>query len=918
MCPSMNEWYDRISRLWETLREWSEAAAERVWPRVKRWLVVLRRWARTVFGKETPTPTRLREAGRGLAAAFVAAVVLLVIYSFLLIPFTPGIATLRKSKVERPSVVLAADGQVLTRYQRVNREWVPLEDISEHAVQALIATEDHRFYDHPGVDPIRIAGAFTQTLTGDRQGGSTITQQLARNMFPDRIGRVISINRKLKEMITAFKIEIAFTKDEILEAYLNTVPFYFGAYGIEMAARTYFGKSADELDILEAATLVGMLKGTYYYNPVRNPERALERRNVALTQMVKREFLDQAEYEALEEGPIRLQFERQEDEESRAPHFTEHLRLWLIDWADRNDYNIYRDSLVIRTTLDLDLQEMAEAAVRRQGDALQAVADVEWASDDIRLVSRNAAAYQSFRRSVRPFDHFWASRPSVVRSFVRGTVAYRSGVAAGIDEETMLDSLLARPAFMDSLRREKTRVQAGFVALDPQTGHVRAWVGSRDFDDDQYDHVARARRQPGSTFKPFVYARALEEGYRPDDTIVDQDVEIPLEGGEIWRPANAGETVSGNPITLTEGLVHSMNTITAQLVDDVGAGDVARLARRMGVNRSDLRAVPSLALGTSEVSLLEMTSAYGTFAADGVYHEPLMVVRIEDRQGRVLEEYAPTSRRALSQNVARTTLDILRGVVNRGTAARVRTTFGIDADVAGKTGTTQYGADGWFILMHPQLVAGSWIGFNDPRVIFRSDYWGQGGNNALLVVGDFFSQAVRTGALERGVAFPPAPEIEDEVSLPARVFGWIRDRVVAAWEALFGGGDEDDPIQQGDTYMADRQTGAVQIDIDEDTDEFVDSLNRMERRRNRLDSLIQELPGGGPPSEEGEVGTPDPEAEGEPQQEGETQEEGATQDEGSTEQEGDPQQDDGPQPDGGQPSDDEPPQDEEQQQDEAS
>ncbi len=798
-----------------------------------------------MFGRKTPIKVRLLAAVRGLVVAGLGVAAALVVYSILLIPFTPGIGTLQKSRIEQPSVVLSADGEILTRYRRVNREWVPLDKISEHAVHALVATEDHRFYHHPGVDPIRIGGATLKTLQGYRQGGSTITQQLARNMFPDRIGRAISLNRKLKEMITAFKIEITYTKEEILEAYLNTVPFYFGAYGIEMAARTYFGKSAAELDVLEAATLVGMLKGTYYYNPVRHPERAVNRRNVALSQMVKRGYLEEASFEEMREGPIRLRFERQEDEESKAPHFTEHLRLWMIDWADRRGYNIYRDSLVVRTTLDLELQQGAEQAVRRQGDVLQAVADVEWGRADASLVSRNASAYLGFRRSVHPFEHFWSSRSAVVRAFVRGTRAYRMSVEAGVEEAAMLDSLMAQPAFMDSLRREKTRLQAGLVAIDPANGYVRAWVGSRGFGDDQYDHVARARRQPGSTFKPFVYARALEEGYRPDDKLVDQDVEIPLEGGEIWRPTNAGDAVTGREFSLRDGLTYSMNTITAQLVNDVGAGDVARLARRAGINRSELRAVPSLALGTSEVSLLEMVSAYGTFAADGVYHEPLMVTRIEDRRGRVLETFEPSGRRALSRDVSRSVLDMLRGVVDSGTGTRIRTTFGIGEDVAGKTGTTQYGADGWFILMHPKLVAGSWVGFNDPRVTFRSSYWGQGGNNALLITGDFMRGALRSSALEQpDAAFPPPPEYDEEPSFLAQAFEWIRERLAAAWNALFGADEQNGSRGQGDTYIADRRSGAVQIDMEDDSEAVADSLTRMGRRSNRLDSLIQRLPQG--------------------------------------------------------------------------
>lgn len=799
---------------------------------------------RVVINSDEPVGRRLKfafGAAGGLTALIIAAVFL---YAVLLIPFTPGISTLRKSKVERPSVVLSADGEEITRFRRVNREWVGLENVSEHVVNALIATEDHRFYQHPGVDPIRMLGAFAATLSGRRQGGSTITQQLARNMFPEEIGRSVSMTRKLKEMITAFKLEITFSKEEILEAYLNTVPFYFGAYGIEMAARTYFSTSASELGVVESATLVGMLKGTYLYNPVRNPERALRRRNVALRQMVKRGFLQESDYEARSDAPIRLDFQRQEREPSKAPHFTEHLRIWLADWADARGYNIYRDSLVIHTTLSAELQQMASRAVQRQGNALQAVADVEWSGSADRLVARHPSTYVRYRHGTRAFAHFWSSRPDLVASFVRRTTAYRKAVASGRPEEVVLDSLMAEPFFMDSLRTTKTRLETGLVALDPKTSHVKAWVGSRDFKTDQYDHVARARRQPGSTFKPFVYARALLEGYSPEDLIEDREVEIPMEGDYVWRPRNAGETVSGREMSLRDGLVFSKNTITAQLVDDVGARDVARLARRMGVNRSELRAVPSIALGTSEVSLLEMVAAYGTFANLGVYTEPVLVTHIFDRHGELVEHFVPWSRRALAEQTARSVIDMMRGVIDQGTGQRVRTTFGIQADVAGKTGTTQFGADGWFILMHPNLVAGSWVGFNDPRVTFRSDYWGQGGNNALFVVGDFVRQALRSGTLEDpDENFPPPPDLDERPSFLTRAVGWVRDLFVSAWKALFGNGDEENP-RQGDTYIADR-SDAIQIDSEPDDEAMADSLTRMERRSNRLDSLIQRLSGDG-------------------------------------------------------------------------
>ncbi len=832
-----------MTETWHKGRRRLNESSGTVGGEILRWLVrQFRRWLAyvgVVCSRGQPGGRRIRHAVVSLGALLAGITALIAIYAVLLIPFTPSIGTLLKSKIEQPSVVLSSDGVEITRFRRVNREWVPLDEISPHVVDALIATEDHRFYKHPGFDPIRIGGAFFETVTGNRQGGSTITQQLARNMFPDEIGRAITLTRKLKELITAIKIEITYTKDEILEAYLNTVPFYFGAYGIEMAARTYFGTSADDLDVLQSATLVGMLKGTFYYNPVRNPERALQRRNVALRQMVKRGYLEESEVESMEEQPIRLSFQRQEQEPSKAPHFTEHLRMWLADWADRRGYNIYRDSLVIYTTLDMGLQELAEAAVERQGDALQAVAEVEWSRSDVRLISTSASTYTRYRPAEGSFDYLWAEQPELLVSSIRRSDEFRRAVAAGLSEEDVLDSLLTTPSYIDSLRRAKTRVEVGFVAIEPSTGHVKAWVGSRDFEKDQYDHVGLARRQPGSTFKPFVYARAIEEGFTPEDRFIDREVEIPISDGYVWSPRNAGETVSGREMTLREGLVHSKNTITAQLVDAVGPRDVARLARRMGINQSELRAVPSIALGTSEVTLLEMVSAYTTFAQMGIYREPILVTRIEDRNGQVVAEFASRPRRALDERTASMVVDMMRGVVDEGTGRRIRTTFGISADVAGKTGTTQFGADGWFILMHPTLVAGSWVGFNDPRIRFRSSYWGQGGNNAALVVGDFFRRATRSGELDlAGSEFPSPPGPAEEPTFLSRALTWLRDAVVSAWQSIFGGSDDDAP-RQSDTYVAEGE-GPIQFDGDDDV-AVADSLTRMARRSTRLDSLLQLL-----------------------------------------------------------------------------
>ena len=607
---------------------------------------------------------------------------LVLLYVLVLIPFTPSISDLRKAKSAVPTVILSADGAVLAEYKRINREWVPLERISRSAVDALIATEDHRFFDHHGIDFRRTAAAAWSTLTGRREGGSTITQQLARNLYPEEIGRAATLTRKVKEAITALKIEAIYSKREILETYLNTVPFLYNAFGIEMAARTYFDKSADRLDVLESATLVGMLKGTSYYNPVLNPERAKERRNTVLARMVKHGKLDAARGQALAARPLRIDFERQVEPLGPAPHVAQHLRKWLIAWADRRDYDIYTDGLVVRTSIDARLQKAANQAVARQLRQLQDLAD---------------------------------------RARARGA--------------------------------ERALVQTGFLALDPRNGTVKAWVGSADFEHDQFDHVNQARRQPGSTFKPFVYGVAFEQGFRPDDTFLDQPVAIRDRGGAVWSPRDATPP-TGQPMTLRDGLVFSRNSITAQLVQKVGAARVAELAYQLGVRESKLEAVPSLALGTSPVSLREMVSAYGTLANNGRYAgEPLLVLQVEDRRGRVLEVFtAPKPVQAMPRAQALQLVNVMRGVVDEGTAAAIRSRYGIQADVAGKTGTTQDNTDGWFIMMHPQLVAGAWVGFNDNRVTM-GDSWGPGARSALPIVGDFFAQTLRLRAVDGRAEF---------------------------------------------------------------------------------------------------------------------------------------------------------------------
>ena len=701
---------------------------------------------------------RLRDRPRWEQAVLIglwslaAGLMAFFLYLVILIPLTPGIDDLRQASTARPTVILSGDGKELGTFEKGLQERVKLSQISPHVIKALISTEDHRFYDHHGVDFRRVAGAMVATLKGDPQGGSTITQQLARNMFPEEIGRARSVNRKMKELITAIKIENTYSKTEILEAYLNTVPFLYNAYGIEMAARTYFGKTAAKLDVLEAATLVGMLKGTHYYNPVANPERSKSRRNVVLAQMAKHGAFSEERYRSLAKRPLRVRFARLNDRSGKDDHFTAYVRKWLLDWAQENDYDLQLDGLVVHTTLDMDLQAAAVRAVERQANTLQAIADVEWAYQGMPR-STSTGMYTSMRGEVDPFAYYWRSHPRELDAFVRESREYRQAVEDGEAPAAALKRLKGDRDFMRDLKSAKSRLEAGFVAMDPHTGEVRAWVGSRSFERDQFDHVAQAARQPGSTFKPIVYAAALESGIPPDQTYRDvvQDIKV---GGTVWRPTDMSGN-SGAMMSMRDGLVYSKNTITAQVMQQVGVSPVVRLAQGMGIRQSKLSAVPSLALGTSPVTLLEMVSTYSTIAAQGEYRKPVFVRRITDREGKTIADFAPDApERALSQDAALNLIDMLRGVVNRGTGGGVRYRFGVYGDLAGKTGTTQNNTDGWFILMHPNLVAGAWVGFNDNRVAMRSSYWGQGGHNALLLVGDFMRSAVDGGKLDPNALLP--------------------------------------------------------------------------------------------------------------------------------------------------------------------
>ncbi|PSQ78428.1 MAG: penicillin-binding protein [Bacteroidetes bacterium QH_7_62_13] len=732
-----------------------------------------RRGIRGFFHSRISDP---RKAQAAVALSVITGVLLvgtitLGVYIWSLTDDVPSTERLENPSMQLATIAYTADGEELARYATQNRSWAPYDSISQHVVHALVATEDHRFYQHWGVDPQAIVAATADILTGGFRGASTVTQQLARNLYNEEVGRAVSIERKLKEMVTAVELERRYTKREILEMYLNTVSFGYNAYGIEAAARTYFGVPAKELNELQAATLVGMLRATSHYNPLTNPNNAKQRRNVVLRLMERHGYLDASFYQNHKDEPVKAEYQSAELYNSLAPYFAEHVRNVLTDWSRDPDhplseYDVYGDGLRVYTTIDSKLQKMARSAVKEQASALQKVVDYEWNRKDSTVYSTALDDYRELEpgKDYKSFEHFWEQNPEVLEDALRTTARYDTLRKQGLDEAAALTQLRSDSSLVDSLKTLKTRLSAGLVALDPRNSHVKVWIGGRNFRTEKYDKVGIARRQPGSTFKPFTYTAAIDNGYSPYEKLKDSTFTFKLtdvntaEVDSVWTPQNYDGTSSGQMLTLSQGLANSVNTVTARLALDINPMTVAQYARQMGIRESPLSAVPSIALGTSNVTLLEMATAYSTLANGGLYNEPVSITRIEDRYGNVIWEGSPSPSEALSERTAYTVVDMMRGVIDYGTGQRIRTQFELGGyDLAGKTGTTQRSADTWFMLMHPELVSGAWMGFDDQRVTFRTSWWGQGAHSALFLVGDFYSRVAQSDSvslLSRNAAFP--------------------------------------------------------------------------------------------------------------------------------------------------------------------
>ncbi len=664
----------------------------------------------------------------------------------------PTFEEIENPKSNLASEIITSDNKVLGKFYKENRTHTEYENLSPHLVNAFVATEDERYYQHSGVDFQALARAIFRL--GKDGGGSTITQQLAKQLFHEPARSVPQrIKQKFMEWVIAVKLERQYTKQEIIAMYFNQFDFIYQAVGINSAAKIYFDTTPDSLTIEQSAILVGMLVNPSYYNPRRDTVRMKTRRNVVYQQMMRNDMISQEQFDTLKVRPLRIKFSRQSHLEGLAPYFREYLRAFIAKWvkenpkADGSEYNIYTDGLKIYTTLDYRMQGYAEEAVKEHFSNLQRVffmkekgrkyAPFHNVSDDqIELIMERAKRRSNHYKSLMRNG---VSKDTIDKIF--NTPKHMTVFGWDGDFDTIMSP-------MDSIRYYKYFYQAGMMSVEPQTGFVKAWVGGIDYKHFKYDHVKQGKRQVGSTFKPFVYATAIKQKhYSPCFTV--PNVQTCIEQGKFgllqdWCPSNSDNEYGGF-YTLKKALAKSVNTVTTYLMKQVGPEPVVRLIKEMGVT-SEIDIQPSIALGTLDLSVYEMAGAYTTFANKGVYTEPIMVTRIEDKNGVVLQEFTPRTNEVMSEEDAYVILDLMKGVTQGGTGVRLRGKYGsypndvvtgypwgFENPIAGKTGTTQNNSDGWFMGVVPNLITAVWGGCEDRAAHFGSITYGQGATVALPV-----------------------------------------------------------------------------------------------------------------------------------------------------------------------------------------
>ncbi|MHB1176716.1 MAG: penicillin-binding protein 1A [Daejeonella sp.] len=649
----------------------------------------------------------------------------------------PDLRTLENPKSNQASEVISDDNVVLGTYYVQNRSNVRYDEISPNVINALIATEDIRFYNHSGIDFKRTFTVIFYTLMGNKQGASTITQQLALNMF-SKEGRsrnfIKRLIQKSQELIVAVKLERQYTKEEIITMYLNTVDFgSYNTYGIKSASRTYFSTTPDKLKPEQAAILVGMLKGPSYYNPHRNPERALLRRNTVLENMNNANYISDSESERLKQLPLTLAFNPTDHNDGPAPYFRAVLKKDIqqtleensIYKADGSTYDLDRDGLKIYTTINSRMQHYAEEAQSEYLKTLQVSFNRSWKGrDPFNFKEAKGLIDQGMRRSDRYQDLKLTGKTEeeILENF--NTPAKMNIFSWRGDIDTVM-----KPT--DSIKYYKLMLRNAVMSMEPQTGYVRAWVGGIDYSHFKYDQVKMGTRQVGSTAKPFTYAVAIGNGgYSPCYMVANEPVSIDAGNGTNWVP-KAYKPLPG-PLTLKKALAHSQNYVTAYMMKQVGATAVATLTKNMGIT-SDVPPYPSISLGTFDASVYDMVGAYSVFVNHGIWTEPIYLLRIEDKNGNVIYERKPRIKVVLDEQTAYVMTDMLKAVVREGTGVRLGYKYNLHNPIGGKTGTTQNNSDGWFMGITPELVTGVWTGAEDRAIHFSSTHFGEGANTALPI-----------------------------------------------------------------------------------------------------------------------------------------------------------------------------------------
>ena len=737
----------------------------------------LLRWRKARMQRFRSLSPRRKLANIGFTLSWMFIVYLIMVdLNFLwLFGKSPGLHAIENPEQNLVTTIISADNKVIGKFFTENRTPVTFEEISPKLIDALIYTEDERFYRHFGIDLQGVFAAFKDILKGNPRGGSTITQQLVKNMFKTRnqystglLGSIPGLRliiMKTKEWVTAVKIELFYTKEEILTMYLNTVDFGSGSYGIYTAARTYFKVHPSELTYLQSATLVGLLKATTFYSPVLNPERSLARRNVVLQNLAGKEIISQEKCDELKEMPLKLKYSVEKSQDGEARYFRSHLARFLDEWEATSGYDSYNDGLTIYVTLDTRLQQYAEEAVGQQMKKLQKRFFEHWRGQAPWRDEEGVEIpdfVENIARKTRHYAHLikkYGEESDSVWYFLNQPRRMKVFDYEKITKDTMLSTL-------DSIRYMNHFLHAGFMVMEPASGHVKAWVGDINYDFWQYDKVAQSKRQPGSTFKLVVYTTAIDKGAAPCDKRIDKPVKWEyIEKGEqkVWEPKNADWTYRGN-VSLKYAFARSINTVAVQLAHETGIPEIIRYAHLLGI-KTPLEELPSTSLGSSDVSLYELLSSYGTIINDGQRTEPVLVTKIEDRNGRVIYTPSKTTKRVISYETAWLVKELLKGGMTEpgGTSQALWEwdLFRYDTDFGGKTGTSSNHSDAWYVGVTNKLIAGAWVGGEHRSVHFRTGRLGEGSKTALPIYGLFMEKVLKDNRLKhyRG-KFPTTPSQE--------------------------------------------------------------------------------------------------------------------------------------------------------------